>query len=78
LWIEIQFKQVDKNNSKNNYLNAINRNLELINNNYNKRFRNIYNDTNSKSNEIENYTPEDPSYVASISSKNKVAKIKYF
>jgi len=69
--MKFNLNNIDKNNSKNNYLNRIYRNLKLINNNYNKRFWNNYNNTIFKSNTIENYTLEDPAYVASTSSRNK-------
>ena len=38
--LKFNFNNVDKNNSDDNYLNEINRNLEIINKNYNKKFRN--------------------------------------
>jgi len=35
--LKFNFNNVDKNNSENNYLAEINKNLEIINKNYNKK-----------------------------------------
>ena len=69
--MKFNFNNVDKNNSDDNYLNEINRNLEIINKNYNKKFRNNTMNTNFNSSIIEKYKPEDPAYAASTSSRNK-------
>jgi len=36
--LKSNLNNVDKNNSEDNYLNEINRNIEIINKNYNKKF----------------------------------------